>query len=155
MKRTEGIIPSVLFSLGGCMRALVGMRTLVLLSLMVSGCLFIMHAVADDVEKLLFLVIEKDEVIASNTKLGRFDRLEMSAKEKILDYKASNAVAVVATNQRFAAYGVLTGSWNSNRVHAGEKLELLEVADYSATLVTNDRILNFYGRTGTWSETKR
>ena len=137
------------------MRSLNGMRALVVLGLIINGCLFITQAVADDVEKLLFLVVEKDEVIASNTKLGRFDRLDMSAKEKILEYKISNAVAVVVTNQRFAAYGVFTGSWNSNRVHAGEKLVSLEVADYSATLVTNDRILNFYGRTGTWSETKR
>ena len=137
------------------MRSLEGMHTLVLVGLLLAGCLFITQAAADDVEKLLFLVVDKDEVIASNTKLGRFDRLEMSAKEKILDHKTSNAVAVVVTNQRFAAYGVFPGSWNSNRVHAGEKMESLEVADYSATLVTNDRILNFYGRTGTWSETKR
>ncbi len=113
------------------------------------------QAGAGDIEKLLFLVVDKDEVIASNTRLGRFDRLEMSAKERILEYKTANAVAVVVTNQRFAAYGVFPGSWNSRRVQAGEKLEALEVADFSATLVTTDRILNFYGRTGTWSETKR
>jgi hypothetical protein len=79
----------------------------------------------------------------------------LSAREKILDYKVSNAAAVVVTNQRFAAYGLFHGGWNSRRVHADEKIESLEVADYSATLVTSDRIMNFYGRTGTWSETKR
>jgi len=62
---------------------------------------------ADDVEKVLFLVVEHDEVIASNTLTGRFDRLELDAKEHIADYKVANAVAVVVTNQRFAAYGVL------------------------------------------------
>ena len=137
------------------MRPLNDIHKRVLPGLVIAACLFTTHAYADDVEKLLFLVVDKDEVIASNTKLGRFDRLEMSAKEHILEYKASNAVAVVITNQRFAAYGVYPGNWNSRRVIAGEKAELLEVADYSATLVTSDRILNFYGRTGTWSETKR
>ena len=137
------------------MRSLDNMRTLTLAGLVIAGCLFITQAEADEVEKLLFLVVESDEVIASNTMLGRFDRLEMSAKEKILDYKVSNAVAVVVTNQRFVAYGVQPGSWKSRRTIAGEKMESLEVADYSATLVTSDRILNFYGRTGTWSDTKR
>ena len=132
-----------------------GMCALALVGTMITGCLFARQAGAHDVEKVLFLVIEQDEVIASNTRLGRFDRLEMSAKEKILDYKASSATAVVVTNQRFAAYGVFTGGWNSRRVRAGEKLESIEVADYSATVVSSDRILNFYGRTGTWSETKR
>ncbi len=137
------------------MRALHDMRTMLLTGLAISGCLFGTPAGAGDVEKLLFLVVEKDEVIASNTKLGRFDRLEMGAKEKILDYKVSNAVAVVITNQRYVAYGVSTGNWNSRRIIAREKIESMDVADYSATLVTSDRILNFYGRTGTWSETKR
>ena len=137
------------------MRSLNGIRAMVLAGLSIAGFLHGTQAGADDVEKLLFLVVDEDEVIASNTKLGRFDRLKLSAKEKILDYKSSSAVAVVVTNQRFAAYGVYPGSWNSNRVHAGERMESLEVADFSATLVTNDRILNFYGRTGTWSEIKR
>jgi len=137
------------------MRSLDNMRTLILAGLVIAGCLFITQAGADEVEKLLFLVVEKDEVIASNTMLGRFDRLEMSAKEKIQEYKISNAVAVVVTNQRYIAYGVQPGSWKDRRIRAGEKLESLEVADYSATLVTSDRILNFYGRTGTWSDTKR
>lgn len=137
------------------MQALEALRTWFVVTLVISACLCVPQAGAGDIEKLLFLVVDKDEVIASNTRLGRFDRLEMSAKERILEYKTANAVAVVVTNQRFVAYGVFTGSWNSRRVQAGEKLEALEVADYSATLVTSDRILNFYGRTGTWSETKR
>ena len=137
------------------MRTLNEMRTRVLAGLLLAGSLLITPAGADEVEKLLFLVIEKDEVIASNTRMGRFDRLEMSAKEKIVEYQVSNAVAVVVTNQRFVAYGVMPGSWKDRRIRAGERMESMEVADYSATLVTNDRILNFYGRTGTWSETKR
>lgn len=110
---------------------------------------------ADEVEKTLFLVVESDGVIASNTLTGRFDRLELDAKEKILDYKVANAVAVVVTNQRFVAYAVLAGGWRTLRREAGEEDESLEVADYSATLATNERILNFNGRTGAWHQLRR
>lgn len=112
-------------------------------------------AYADEVEKLVFLVIEDDEVIASNTRLGRFDRLKLSAKEKIIETGAANAVAVVVTNQRYAAYGVFTGQWNSQRRQAGEKFESMDMADFSAVLLTSDRILTFYGRTGGWQQTRR
>jgi len=110
---------------------------------------------ADEVEKVLFLVFESGEVIASNTRAGRFDRLKLHAEEHILDYQVANATAVVITNRRFAAYGVLSGGWLSKRIKAGEKPLSMEVEDYSATLVTSDRILNFSGRNGAWSETRR
>ncbi len=110
---------------------------------------------AGDVEKVLFIVIDGDDVIASNTKAGRFDRLKLSAKERIQDYTVANAVAVVVTNQRYVAYGVLAGGWQSLRRRAKEKTENIEVQDYSATVVTSDRILNFYSRTGAWNETPR
>ena len=64
---------------------------------------------ADEVEKVLFLVVEPDEVIASNTQAGRFDSLSLNAKERIHDYQVGNGVAIVVTNQRFAGYGVLAG----------------------------------------------
>lgn len=112
-------------------------------------------AVADDVEKILFLVIERSEVVASNTREGRFDSLKLSAKERIKEHEVGNAVAVVVTNQRFVAYGVLAGGWQSLRREAGEKTESIQVEDYSATIVTNDRILNFYGRTGVWNQVRR
>lgn len=115
----------------------------------------ILPVAADEVEKVLFLVIEKDEVIASNTKAGRFDRLKLNAKERIRDYQVANAVAVVVTNQRYAAYGVLSGGWQSIRLIAQEKTESIQVADYSATIVSSERILNFYGRSGTWNEVRR
>ncbi len=113
------------------------------------------QACADEVEKVLFLVFESGEVIASNTRSGRFDRLKLHAEEHILDYQVANATAVVITNRRFAAYGVFFGGWQSKRIKAGEKLQAMEVEDYSATLVTSDRILNFSGRSGAWSETRR
>lgn len=112
-------------------------------------------ALADDVEKILFLVVESTEVIASNTQAGRFDSLELRAKEHIKEYEVGNAVAVVVTNQRFAAYGVLAGGWQTIRREAGEKSISIQVEDYSATIVTDDRILNFYGRTGAWNQVRR
>lgn len=110
---------------------------------------------ADEVEKVLFLVVEPDEVIASNTQAGRFDRLDLKAKEKVREHKVANAVAVVVTNQRFVGYGLFGGGWRSIRREAGEEVVSIEAADYSATVVTNDRILNFYGRTGAWNQTRR
>jgi hypothetical protein len=110
---------------------------------------------AGEVEKTVFLVVDDDAIVASNTLLGRFDRLEMMAKEKVIEQKSDAAVAVVITNQRYAAYGAQVGGWHSTRVKAGERFESMELADYSATVVTSDRILNFYGRTGTWSQTER
>jgi len=110
---------------------------------------------ADEVEKVLFLVVERDSVIASNTLAGRFDNLDLSAKERIQDYQVGNGVAVVVTNQRFAGYGVLAGGWQTLRRKAGEKTESIQAEDYSATVVTDDRILNFYGRTGAWKQMRR
>jgi len=115
----------------------------------------VMPVRANDVEKVLFLVVEKDEIIASNTLAGRFDRLNLQAKEKVRDYRVSKAVAVVVTNQRLVAYGALAGGWRGTRLLAGEKIERVEAEDYSVTVVTNDRILNFYGRSGAWSNTRR
>lgn len=110
---------------------------------------------ADEVEKTLFLVVEPEDVIASNTLAGRFDRLKLDAKEKIIEYKVANAVAVVITTQRFAAYAVLSGNWLTLRREAGEDFESLQAEDYSATVVTDDRILNFNGRSGAWNQLRR
>lgn len=124
--------------------------------LMMLVCAFFMATVAaDDVEKVLFLVIESSEVIASNTREGRFDSLKLNAKERIKEHQTGNAVAVVVTNQRFVAYGVVAGGWQSLRRESGEKTESIQVEDYSATIVTNDRILNFYGKTGGWNQVRR
>lgn len=123
--------------------------------LLIVACSLAAQAAAHETEKLLFLVVDQGEIIASNARLGRFDRLVLAPREKLVDYKVANATAVVVTNRRFAAYGVLYGGWNSRRVHAGERLVSLEVADFSATVLTSDRILNYSGRSGAWSETKR
>lgn len=112
-------------------------------------------AQADEVEKTLFLVVEGGEVVASNTLTGRFDRLDLDAKEQILEYKVANAVAIVITNQRFAGYGVMAGGWQTLRRKAGEQVRSLQAQDYSATVVTGDRFLNFNGRTGAWNQMRR
>lgn len=132
-----------------------GKAALLLLAVSLAGSGLTTAARADEVEKVLFLVVEKGEVVASNTRAGRFDRLKLHAKERVRDYKEANATAVVVTNQRLAGYGVLAGGWQSMRLRAGEKVESMQVEDYSATVVTSDRLLNFYGRSGTWSETRR
>ena len=137
------------------MNARSGMRTLVLAGTLIMACLLSAQARAHDVEKVLFLVVEKDELVASNTRLGRFDRLRLGPREKLVDYRVANAVAVVVTNRRFVAYGVLHGSWNSRRTIPGEQLISLETGGYSATLLTSDRILNYSGRSGAWSATRR
>lgn len=110
---------------------------------------------ANDVEKILFLVVENKEIVASNTLSGRFDRLKLSATEVVQDYKVANAVAVVETSQRLVAYGVITGGWQSIKLKAQEKTESIQVKDFSVNIVTSDRILIFNGRRGIWSETRR
>ncbi len=123
--------------------------------LILLGAFFMANVAADDVERVLFLVVESSEVIASNTREGRFDSLKLKAKETIEEHQTGNAVAVVVTNQRFVAYGVVAGGWQSIRRESGEKTESIQVEDYSATIVTNDRILNFYGKTGGWNQVRR
>ena len=137
------------------MNARPGMRAPVLAGTLIMACLLSVQARAHDVEKELFLVVEKDELIASNTRLGRFDRLRLGPREKLVDYRVANAVAVVVTNRRFVAYGVLHGNWNSRRTIPGERLVSLETGGYSATLLTSERILNYSGRSGAWSATRR
>ena len=137
------------------MRSLRARRTWIVAVMAAAVCLLVTRAGAHEVEKQVFLVVDNDQIIASNTRLGRFDRLKLGPREQLLEYRVANAVAVVITNRRFVAYGALHGSWHSRRAHPDEQMESLEVADYSATLVTCDRILNYSGRTGVWSETRR
>jgi hypothetical protein len=59
------------------------------------------------------------------------------------------------TNQRLIAYSVYTAAWVTLSLQAGETVERLEAEDYSAFALTNRRILNFNGRTGNWSQTRR
>ena len=112
--------------------------------------------VADEVvAKTIFLVDEKDHIVAANTATGQFFSLTIHAKEKIHQRYVANGVAILVTNQRFAGVGSYPSGWSSLRRIADEKIVSAEVADKSALLVTSDRILTFNGDSGSWSETRR
>lgn len=109
----------------------------------------------DDVPKTIFLVSEDDRVVAANADTGQFFELELHAKEEVEHSHVANGVAVLVTNQRFAAIGAFPGGWRSIRRQADEALVSVEAAGYSALVVTSDRILSFSGRNGSWSSTNK
>ena len=110
---------------------------------------------AEVVEKTIFLVNEKDRVVAANTQTGQFFDYVLSAKEKIHERHVANGVAILITNQNFAGVGSYPSGWGTLRRKAGEKIVSVEVAGHSALIVTSDRILAFNGRAGDWSEKRR
>lgn len=110
---------------------------------------------AEVVEKTIFLVNEKDRVVAANTQTGQFFDYVLSAKEKIHERHVANGVAILVTNQNFAGVGSYPSGWGTLRRKAGEKIVSVEVAGHSALIVTSDRILAFNGRAGGWSEKRR
>jgi hypothetical protein len=105
----------------------------------------------DDVPKTIFLVSEDDRVVAANADTGQFFELELHAKEKVEHSHVANGVAILITNQRFAAIGAFPGGWRSIRRQADEAFVSAEAAGYSALVVTSDRMLSFSGRNGSWS----
>jgi len=109
----------------------------------------------EDVLKTIFLVTEADRVVAANADTGQFFELGLHAKERIEHSHVANAVAVLITNQRFAAIGAFPGGWRSIRREADEAFISAEVAGYSALVLTSDRILSFSGRNGSWSSRDR
>jgi hypothetical protein len=109
----------------------------------------------EDVIKTIFLVTERDRVIAANADTGQFFELELHAKEEVEHSHVANAVAVLVTNQRFAAIGAFPGGWRSIRRQADESFVSAEAAGYSALVLTSDRILSFSGRNGSWSSRNR
>jgi hypothetical protein len=109
----------------------------------------------EDVVKTIFLVNEEDRVIAANADTGQFFELELHAKETVEHSHVANGVAVLVTNQRFAAIGAFPGGWRSIRRQADESFVSAEAAGYSALVLTSDRILSFSGRNGSWSSRNR
>jgi len=105
----------------------------------------------EDVLKTIFLVTEADRVIAANADTGQFFELELHAKETVEHSHVANGVAVLVTNQRFAAIGAFPGGWRSIRRQADEDFVSAEAAGYSVLVVTSDRILSFSGKNGSWS----
>ena len=106
------------------------------------------------VSKQVHLVTDNGKLFASNVKLNRFDELKLDAQERVLDQQVGAAVAVVITNQRIAAYGVLSG-WRFVDRMPGEQIENITAEDFAGVIVTSSRLLNFNGETGVWAAQKR
>jgi hypothetical protein len=106
------------------------------------------------VSKQVHLVTDNGKLFASNVKLNRFDELKLDAQERVLDQQAGAAVAVVITNQRIAAYGVLSG-WRFVDRTPNEQIESITAEDFAGVIVTSSRLLNFNGETGVWAAQKR
>ena len=109
----------------------------------------------NDTPKVLYVIIEDDRLIASNTSLSRFDEIKLTAEEVVLQKVESDPVAVIVTNKRIIGYAVFLGSWKPLRYQAGEKVLSVEAEDFSAFVLTSDRLLNFNGKHGLWAQTER
>jgi len=105
----------------------------------------------DVVPKQVHLIVEKNRLIASNTRFSRFDELKIKPQEKIVEEAEGNAVIIVVTNERLLGYSVSIG-WRTLSVIVDEKPKQLSVQDYAALVLTNKRMLNFNGRTGKWGQ---
>jgi hypothetical protein len=112
------------------------------------------HTTTGNVPKQVHLVLDGNRVLASNVRLNRFDELKLSAQERIHEQQVGEAVAIVVTNQRIIAYGVLSG-WVSTDRMVNEKIQSVSAEDYAGLIVTDQRMLNFNGETGVWAEQKR
>jgi hypothetical protein len=106
------------------------------------------------VPKQVHLVMDGNKIMASNVRLNRFDELRLDAQERMREQRVGEAVAVVITNQRIIAYGVVSG-WRSMDRIPNEQIESVHAEDYGALVVTSIRMLNFNGETGVWGEQKR
>ena len=106
------------------------------------------------VPKQVHLVLDGNRIIASNVRLNRFDELKLAAQERIREQRVGEAVAVVVTNQRIIAYGVLSG-WVSMDRAPNEAIQSVSAEDFAALIVTDRRMLNFNGETGVWAEQRR
>jgi len=107
-----------------------------------------------NVPKQVHLVMDGNKVMASNVRLNRFDELKHNAQERVREQRVGEAVAVVITNQRIIAYGVVSG-WRSVDRSPNEQIESVAAQDYAGLIVTDQRMLNFNGETGVWGEQKR
>jgi hypothetical protein len=112
------------------------------------------HAQSTVVPKQVHLVLDGSRVIASNVRLNRFDELKLDAQERIREQRVGEAVAIVVTNQRIIAYGVLSG-WVAMDRFPNETIQSVTAEDYAGLIVTDRRMLNFNGETGVWAEQRR
>ena len=109
---------------------------------------------AGNVPKQVHLVADSGRILASNVRLNRFDELRLQAQERVREQKAGEGVAVVITNQRLIAYGVLSG-WRAVDRSPNEQIESVSAEDYAVLIVTTQRMLNFNGESGAWGEQRR
>jgi hypothetical protein len=107
-----------------------------------------------NVPKQVHLVLDGNRILASNIRLNRFDELKLGAQERIREQRVGEGVAIVVTNQRIIAYGVLSGWVPMDRV-ANETIQSVSAEDYAGLIVTDLRMLNFNGETGVWAEQRR
>jgi hypothetical protein len=107
-----------------------------------------------NVPKQVHLVLDGNTIVASNVRLNRFDELRLGAQERIREQRVGEAVAVVVTNQRIIAYGVLSG-WRPMDREPNETIQSISAEDFAGLVVTDERMLNFNGETGVWAEQKR
>ena len=107
-----------------------------------------------NVPKQVHLVQDGNRILASNVRLNRFDELKLGAQERVREQKVGQAVAIVVTNQRIIAYGVLSGWVPMDRI-ANETIQSISAEDYAGLIVTDQRMLNFNGETGVWAEQGR
>jgi hypothetical protein len=109
---------------------------------------------AGSVPKQVHLVLDGNTIVASNVRLNRFDELRLNAQERIREQRVGEAVAIVVTNQRIIAYGVLSG-WRATDREPNEQIQSVSAEDYAGLVVTDERMLNFNGESGVWAEQKR
>lgn len=112
------------------------------------------QVLSQGVPKQVDLVVEGNRLVASNVRFSRFDEHRLNAQERISDSQVGKAVIVVATNQNYIAYGVVSG-WRSISRVPNERLESISAEDFGALVVTSERLLNFNGESGVWGEHKR
>ena len=112
------------------------------------------QSTAGNVPKQVHLVVDGKTLVASNVRLNRFDELDLGASEQIREQRVGEAVAVVITNKRIIAYGVLSG-WRPVDREPNEKIQSISAEDFAGLVVTDERMLNFNGETGVWAVQKR
>jgi hypothetical protein len=107
-----------------------------------------------NVPKQVHLVVDGNTLVASNVRLNRFDELRLDAQERIREQRVGEAVAIVITNRRIIAYGVLSG-WRSIDREPDEAIQSISAEDFAGLVVTDRRMLNFNGESGVWAEQER
>jgi len=131
-----------------------GIAACLCVAVLTAGVLAQPSGTSGNIPKQVHLVTDSGRILASNVRLNRFDELKLQAQERVREQKVGEAVAIVITNRRFVAYGVLSG-WRAVDRSVNEQVESVSAEDYAALIVTNERMLNFNGESGAWGEQKR